>query len=43
MNPTPASQDQEVFELLDALKSIRAEYPPELLVKRPRPPGRPAA
>jgi hypothetical protein len=34
MNSTSSPQDQEIIKLLDALKSIKAEYPPELLAKR---------
>jgi len=34
MKSTPSSQDQEIFKLLDALKAVKAEYPPELLAKR---------
>ena len=34
MNATPSPQDQEILKLLEALKSIKAEYPPELLANR---------
>ena len=34
MKSTPSPQDQEIIKLLEALKSVRAEYPPELLVRR---------
>ena len=34
MKPTPSLQDQDIFELLEALKSVRVEYPSELLAKR---------
>jgi len=34
MKSTPSPQDQEIFQLLETLKSIKAEYPPELLAKR---------
>jgi hypothetical protein len=34
MKSTPSPQDQEIFKLLEALKSVKAKYPPELLAKR---------
>ena len=34
MNSTPAPQDQEIINLLKTLKSIKVEYPPELLANR---------
>ena len=34
MRTIPSPQDLEIFKLLDALKSIKTEYPPELLTRR---------
>jgi hypothetical protein len=34
MTSTPSPKDQEIIELLEALGTIKAEYPPELLAKR---------
>ena len=34
MKTTPSPQDQEIIKLLKALKSVRVEYPPELLARR---------
>ncbi len=34
MKANPSQQDQEILKLLESLKTIKADYPPELLAKR---------
>jgi hypothetical protein len=34
MNTSPMPIDQDIYELLETLKSVRAEYPPEMLARR---------
>ena len=34
MKSTPSPQEQEIIKLLEALKSVKVEYPPELLANR---------
>ena len=34
MNTSPMPIDQDIYELLEDLKSVRAEYPPEMLARR---------
>ena len=34
MKLTPSPQDRKIIKLLEALKAIKAEYPPEMLARR---------